>query len=151
MIAILVALSLAGGMEQSSHVAAARTDLALCAREAPITGRDAAHLCEQRRIVLASLASAPAPITVARDARGRIARSRAVVERFLREYPPPEWCLTHGRYDGTKCEVDHKRPRCAGGEDVIENLVYQPKAFAKISDVWEADLCRRLKACGIVR
>ncbi len=91
------------------------------------------------------------PVVVKRDASGKIARDPTVVRLFLRSFPPPAWCLTAGKYDGKKCEVDHKRPLCAGGKDEIANLVYQPRPFAAISDKWEADFCRKLKACGVVK
>ncbi len=103
-------------------------------------------------LVLApALTRAADTVTLARDASGKIARSPAVLRAYLKAFPPPPWCVTAGKYDGRKCELDHKVPLCAGGKDAVENLVYQPQSHAAISDRWEADICRKLKACGVVR
>lgn len=96
--------------------------------------------------LLLVLAAAPA-----RDSHGRIARSRQVVEAFKRAYPPPPWCSTNGRYDGKKCEIDHAIPLCAGGPDVVWNLQYQRRSDAAKKDKLEADICRRLRACEVVK
>lgn len=99
---------------------------------------------------LVILAASP-EIVIKRDAHGKIARSRATVQQFMRSYPPPPWCQTAGKYDGKKCEVDHAIPLCAGGPDETWNLQYQRRSDADKKDKLEARLCRQLKACGVVK
>jgi hypothetical protein len=43
-------------------------------------------------------------------------------------------------------ELDHRIPRCLGGQDTDDNLVPQPLAEADVKDELEREVCRRV--CG---
>lgn len=69
-----------------------------------------------------------------RTSKGKIVRSRAVVQAFKRQTG-----YTKGRKGYV---VDHVKPLCAGGLDVLSNLQWQTKAEAKIKDRVERTQCR---------
>jgi hypothetical protein len=69
-------------------------------------------------------------------------RSQAVLLAFQRAHP----CPANGQQTGA-CPGwvrDHRWPLCAGGADSVENLVWAPADEAKLKDVWEKTMCRRL-------
>ena len=68
-------------------------------------------------------------LTCSRDSYGRIARSSATREEFLRSTGYP-----HGR---TGYVVDHVLPLKRGGDDSPYNMQSQTKEDAKAKDRWE--------------
>lgn len=55
------------------------------------------------------------------------------------------YCGMHEEEVGCELEVDHFRPRAAGGSDELSNLVYCCSACNRIkSDFWSVDPIRRL-------
>lgn len=79
------------------------------------------------------LLSPGAPIH--RDRHGRIVRSEASKEAFMRETGFP-----HGRHGYV---VDHIVPLACGGADLPSNMQWQTKAEAKAKDKWERKGCGR--------
>lgn len=79
--------------------------------------------------------------TPARDARGRIARSRVVLALFKLEHP----CPSTGRASGI-CPgwiMDHVIPLACGGRDAIENLQWLPKPMWAAKSKWERKVYSR--------
>ncbi len=55
------------------------------------------------------------------------------------------YCGVHEEEVGCELEVDHFRPRAAGGSDELSNLIYCCSACNRIkSDFWSVDAIRRL-------
>ena len=71
-----------------------------------------------------------------------IPRSSTVLRQFQHQHPCPATGLTTGACPGWV--KDHKWPLCAGGTDTLDNLVWSPVEEAKLKDVWEKAMCRRL-------
>lgn len=74
----------------------------------------------------------PDTLQLARDARGRILRDRAVVRAFRRATPCPATGVPAPRCSGYV--VDHVRPLKRGGADLPHNLQFQPLAEARAKD-----------------
>jgi hypothetical protein len=72
--------------------------------------------------------------TIARDPHGRIARSEAAKDAFLRQTGFP-----HGRPGYI---VDHRIPLACGGADAPSNMQWQTVAEAKAKDKIERAGCR---------
>jgi hypothetical protein len=73
--------------------------------------------------------------TCARDALGKIKRSRAARNSFKKSHP----CPSTGRRSGA-CPgfiIDHIRPLKRGGADAPSNMEWQTKADAKAKDKTE--------------
>jgi hypothetical protein len=80
-----------------------------------------------------------------RDAHGKILRSQAQVVKFKRTHV----CPSSGLKTAASCKgyvVNHIKPLCACGADVPSNMEYQSIAAAKISDIKEKALCKKLTA-----
>jgi hypothetical protein len=69
-----------------------------------------------------------------RDSRGRIKRSAAAKDQFMRETGYP-----HGRKGYV---VDHVKPLACGGADATSNMQWQTKEEAKVKDKTERIGCK---------
>lgn len=74
----------------------------------------------------------PGQGTFARDARGRIERSRSVIRLFRASRPCPSTGLATGPCPGYV--IDHIRALRSGGADAVHNLQWQPAAEAREKD-----------------
>jgi hypothetical protein len=70
--------------------------------------------------------------TVQRDSHGRIKRSRAARDSFMRQHPCPSTGKASGRCPGYV--VDHVRALECGGADAPSNMQWQTTAAAKAKD-----------------
>ena len=73
--------------------------------------------------------------TATRDGHGRIKRSKAVRDAFMRDHPCPSTGKRSGACPGYV--VDHVRPLKRGGADHPSNMQWQSKEDAKAKDRWE--------------
>jgi hypothetical protein len=73
--------------------------------------------------------------SVVRDSHGKIKRSRAARDTFMRSHPCPANGNTHGSCSGYV--VDHVRPLECGGADDPSNMQWQTKAEGKAKDATE--------------
>lgn len=71
---------------------------------------------------------------------GRIHRSKAAKDGFMRQQPCPSTGKTSGKCSGYV--VDHINPLTCGGVDTPSNMQWQTKAEAKAKDKWERNGCR---------
>ena len=76
----------------------------------------------------------------ARDANGRIHRSRAAIAAFKAGHLCPSTGRTYGACPGFT--IDHIRALACGGADTPENMQYQTTEDAKVKDRWELDACK---------
>lgn len=67
-----------------------------------------------------------------RDTHGRIARSHAAKDAFMRKHPCPSTGRTHGSCPGYI--IDHVKALCVGGKDAPSNMQWQTVADAKAKD-----------------
>ena len=72
---------------------------------------------------------------VARDAKGKIARSGEARAKFEKSHPCPSTGRTSGACPGYV--VDHIKPLKRGGADSPSNMQWQTTAAAKAKDKWE--------------
>lgn len=72
---------------------------------------------------------------VARDSRGKIARSPQALHAFKNAHPCPATGKTHGACSGYV--VDHVVPLKRGGADSPSNMQWQTTVDAKAKDKWE--------------
>lgn len=91
--------------------------------------------------LLSSCATTPPFCNPPRDKNGRIARSAAVVVSFKKRNPCPSTNLSRGSCPGYV--VDHIKPLCTCGADVVNNMQWQTISEAKEKDKWE---CQKKKA-----
>jgi hypothetical protein len=73
--------------------------------------------------------------SIPRDSRGRIDRSFAMRQLFMRSNPCPSTGQDHGACPGYV--VDHVVPLYKGGPDVPLNMQWQTIAEGKAKDRWE--------------
>ncbi len=135
MISLLLTLALAApdwsAIDDAAHLAAAQTDVQLCAREAEVTGQSVPATCEAARQRLAA-AQRVVPHHVKHPHR-----SQAAVKAFKRRWshghsnaPCPESCATYVKrgdqyvvyFRCGACEVDHICALACGGPDTPENM-----------------------------
>jgi len=69
-----------------------------------------------------------------RDRHGRIKRSSAAKEEFMRRTGYPHWRPGY--------VVDHMKPLACGGADDPSNMQWQTKAEGKAKDKWERKGCK---------
>ena len=72
---------------------------------------------------------------VARDAKGKIARSRVARAKFKKSHPCPSTGRSSGACPGFV--IDHIQPLKRGGTDSPSNMQWQTTAAAKAKDKWE--------------
>jgi hypothetical protein len=72
---------------------------------------------------------------VARDKKGKIARSAKAKDSFRKHNPCPSTGKTSGACPGYV--IDHITPLKRGGADEPTNMQWQTKAAAKAKDKWE--------------
>jgi hypothetical protein len=73
--------------------------------------------------------------SVERDSHGKIRRSKAAREAFMRSHPCPANGNTHGSCHGYV--VDHVKPLECGGADDPSNMQWQTSAEGKAKDATE--------------
>jgi hypothetical protein len=95
-----------------------------------------------RILLVLTLAIVMTTLAVADQGTVIAPRSQAVLKEFKLRTGFP-----HGRPGWV---IDHKIPRCAGGPDVVANLIWQRQAESYRKDVFERALCAALKQQGYV-
>lgn len=78
--------------------------------------------------------------TCPRDSHGHIQRHASAKAAFKREHP----CPATGKRSGAcpRYVIDHKKPLCAHGLDIPENMQWQSIEDAKAKDQLERQECR---------
>jgi hypothetical protein len=88
----------------------------------------------------------PPGCVIKRDSRGRIARSRVAVHRFMREHPCPGGPDRGSRKRCRGYVVDHRCAlECCGADDP-SNMQWQTRAEGHAKDLWEMDCARSCHA-----
>ena len=80
--------------------------------------------------------------TIARNAHGRIVRSRTELAAFRHMHPCPATQRSSGPCPGYV--IDHFRPLCACGKDAPANMQWQTRAESRAKDRKEDALCASL-------
>lgn len=76
-----------------------------------------------------------------RDSNGKIIRSKAVINEFIRLYPLP----SHLKREDF--QINHAIPLACGGKDIIENLLWMHKKAKTCADDWCQDRHERATMC----
>jgi 5-methylcytosine-specific restriction endonuclease McrA len=84
--------------------------------------------------------------TPARDAAGRIKRSKAVISAFRTEHPCPATGLTAGACTGWA--IDHIIPLACGGCDSVSNMQWLPDTIKSSADADNKDRWERKAYCS---
>jgi len=90
------------------------------------------HASASHSVSHASGSHERAPASVARDSRGRIARSTAAKDSFKRSHPCPATGSASGACPGYV--IDHIDPLERGGADAPSNMQWQTIQAAKAKD-----------------
>jgi hypothetical protein len=81
----------------------------------------------------------PISVPSGRDSHGRIKRSMAAKDTFIREHPCPSTGRASGPCPGYV--IDHVIPLACGGPDDPSNMQWQTVADGKAKDKWERKSC----------
>ncbi len=76
-----------------------------------------------------------------RDRYGKIIRSAAVVDEFIKMYPLP------AKYNRSDFQINHAIPRVCGGCDSIENLIWMHKKAKTCADDYCQDRHEQYTMC----